>query len=1011
MEVETVPDSRKPSLASLQSLMDSNIIGIVFAGEDKVILESNDEFLRIVGYSRADLRAGVINWDVLTPPDMREFPGEVTNALNATGKQPTFEGEYLRKDGSRVPVLAGVVAEKERTLRICFVLDLTKRKHAEGERDRLLVERVAMLDAAGDGIYGSDAQGRCTFLNRAAEEILGYEAAECLGKDLHSLVHHTRADGSPYPAEECPIAQSSLAGVGRRVDRELLWRKDGSSIPVEYSSQPIWIEGRREGTVVTFKDISERLRAEQALRESEERFRGAFANAAAGLFITDMEGRILEVNRAFCEMTGFSTEELVGTGYQRLAHPDDLARDAEVLGQLIEGAIPGFVGLERFSRKGGAWASVRISASVARDISGRPVNVVCLTEDMTEQLRAEAAVRESEQKYRSIVENTHEGICICDPERGITYCNDRLRDMLGYPDGEQIHCAAIHFPEDAKESQERFDRVRQGISDSYETRLRRSDGSPLWALTSASPLHDQEDQFSGGLCMFTDVTEKKKLEEQLLQSQKMEAIGRLAGGIAHDFNNLLTVILGFGDVVERKLGRDHPMAGNLREIRRAGERAAALTEKLLAFSRKQVHSPKVVSMNQLVSDNEAMLRRLIGENIILDVVLDPQAGNVMADTNQIEQVLMNLAINAKDAMPSGGRLLIETKREYMADSDASLHLVPPGDFVVMAVTDNGTGMDPSTKARIFEPFFTTKAPGVGTGLGLSTVMGIVNQSGGAVTVYSEPNIGSCFKVYLPAVDRAESVVESVVAPPVRAAHCSVLIAEDDPGIRSLASEVLKEHGYRVTDVAGAEEALALDAEQLAVDLLLTDVVMRGMTGPQLAERLLARRPRLKVLYMSGYSENAITRQGVLDPGLNFLQKPFRPEELLRKVGEVLYAPGGARRVLIVDDDDQVRSFLAALLEVEGYEIVQASNGREAQVRCSDTELDLVITDLVMPEQEGLETIHALSRKYPNLPIIAVSGASGGAYLDLARRLGARAILRKPFEAATILQEVRRLMHA
>ncbi len=312
-------------------------------------------------------------------------------------------------------------------------------------------------------------------------------------------------------------------------------------------------------------------------------------------------------------------------------------------------------------RKNGDLRWATISASVTKDVSGTPNNVVCLVEDITEQLRAENELRLSEQRYRGIVENTHEGICMCDAQRQVTYANPRLHEMLGYEESACLECAKFHFESDQEDAARRFERRKQGISESYETRLRRQDGSPLWASTSASPLEDGQGNFSGGLCMFADITERKKLQGQLLQSQKMEAIGRLAGGIAHDFNNLLTVILGYSSILERKLSAQDPLSNNVVEIRKAGERAAVLTQKLLAFSRKQVQSRRIFALNHLIRDTEGMLQRLLGEQIRLVTDLDPAAGNIQADTGQMEQVLMNLAINSRDAMPKGGQLLIETR--------------------------------------------------------------------------------------------------------------------------------------------------------------------------------------------------------------------------------------------------------------------------------------------------------------------------------------------------------------
>ena len=996
---------------ALELLANSNVIGIVYSGDSGQIIEANEQFLRIVGYSRQDLEAGKLNWTALTAPEWLDANKKAAAQIATTGSAPAFEKEYVRKDGSRVPVLVGVAGLPGTAGEqgVAFVLDISKRKHAEGERDRLMMERAAMLDSVGDGIMGADNFGTCTFINRAGAEMLGFEQHECLGRNMHDLIHSRRADGSPYPREECPTIIALQKGQSLRISDETVWRKDGSPLSVEYSCSPIITDGGIEGAMVSFKDVRDRKNAEARLRESEERFHSAFAHAAAGLFITDLEGRLLEVNRAFCQMLGREEAELLGMSYQQLGHAGDLERDREVLGQLIRQNIPAFVGQERFVKKNGELLNTRISVSVARDASGKPIQVVCLIEDITDRLRAETELLHSEKRYRSIVENTHEGICMCDPERRITYQNARLAEMLGYEPGCALDCAQIHFPADQDELAQRFERRKEGVSESFETRLRRQDGSVVWASASTSAIQNEEAQFSGSLCMFADVTERKKLTEQLQRSQKMEAIGRLAGGIAHDFNNLLTVILGYSNVLERKLAAEDPLSKNVIEIRKAGERAAALTQKLLAFSRKQVVSPRVFGLNALVRDTEGMLQRLIGEHVRLSTELDPAAGNIKADFGQMEQVLMNLCVNARDAMPNGGRLLLETGRQVLDTAGASVRGLPSGTYVVLSVTDSGCGMDEQIKSKIFEPFFTTKDPGIGTGLGLSTVLGIVNQNGGAISVYSEVNVGSTFRVYLPMVSEATSAEAAPATPAGKGRGETVLLVEDDTGIRTLAAEVLREHGYRVLEVASAEAALALGDPLQSVDLLLTDIVMSGMNGRELAEKLRERYPSVRILFMSGYSENAVTNQGILDPGLNFLAKPFRPDDLLAKVGEVLSRAECRGKILVVDDDEQIRSFVASLLEAEGYTVVQAANGREAQARCGETAFDLLITDLVMPEQEGLETIHAIRGRQPSLPIMAISGAFGGAYLELARKLGASAVLHKPFEPCHMLREVHQLV--
>jgi signal transduction histidine kinase len=385
----------------------------------------------------------------------------------------------------------------------------------------------------------------------------------------------------------------------------------------------------------------------------------------------------------------------------------------------------------------------------------------------------------------------------------------------------------------------------------------------------------------------------RRSEDHLRQVQKVEAIGRLAGGVAHDFNNLLTVISGYGDLLLTRLPAGAPMRHEIDEILKAARRAAALTRQLLAFSRRQILEPKVLDLNAVVEESVKMLRRLIGEDVDLRIAPAPDLGHIKADPGQLEQVIMNLAVNARDAMPGGGKLTIETRNVELDAAYAGAHVaVRPGAYVLLAVSDSGTGMDREIMAQIFEPFFTTKGPGKGTGLGLSTVYGIVKQSGGNIWVYSEPGQGTTFKIYLPRVDEAiERPVREREAPTVPRGSETVLVAEDEAELRELVRVILQAHGYTVLAAADGPTAIEIcRRHRERIDLMLSDVVMPQMSGRELAVRLAAVRPHMKVIFMSGYTSDAIVHHGVLDPGTAFIQKPFTPDGLARKVREVLDAP-------------------------------------------------------------------------------------------------------------------------
>jgi nitrogen-specific signal transduction histidine kinase len=390
--------------------------------------------------------------------------------------------------------------------------------------------------------------------------------------------------------------------------------------------------------------------------------------------------------------------------------------------------------------------------------------------------------------------------------------------------------------------------------------------------------------------LLEDVSGRRLLQEQLLQSQKMESIGRLAGGVAHDFNNLLTAIMGYTEMLRQDLPPDHPGQTFVDEVSKAGGRATALTTQLLAFARRQVIEPRVIDLNAVVSDTEKMLRRLVGEDIEIVTASEPDLGAVEADPSQVHQILVNLAVNARDAMPSGGTLIIETANALLDELYARSHLeVRPGRYVLLSITDTGVGMPPEVQSHLFEPFFTTKELGKGTGLGLATCHGIVKQAGGHITVTSAPGHGTTFRIFLPRVERASAdAVPAVLKPPLRGGHETVLVAEDESAVRGLASLTLRAHGYTVLEASTGTEALALvERGTRVIDLLVSDVVMPGLNGRDLAERFRVLRPGIPVLFISGHAETTIAHQGILDAGVEFLAKPFTPDRLARRVREIL----------------------------------------------------------------------------------------------------------------------------
>ena len=514
-----------------------------------------------------------------------------------------------------------------------------------------------------------------------------------------------------------------------------------------------------------------------------------------------------------------------------------------------------------------------------------------LEADIEERERIGKALRQSEAKYRSLFERNKAGVFRSAADGRFLDCNEAFAQMFGYAREELLALPAhVLYPGGREEREARRAQFRKTPQErDMEICYRRKDGSPVWIIQNVTLIQD-EDGGEATEGTMVDITERHLLEERLRQSQKMEAIGKLAGGVAHDFNNLLTVIQGYSRLVIERLQKDAETSEQLRRIESAAEKAAALTRQLLAFSRKQVLQPRVLNINGLVQDLDSLLRRLIGEDIDLMTETAPNLRPVKADPSQVEQIIMNLVVNARDAMPKGGRLTLETANADLDKRNAAEHPgVIPGAYVLLAVSDTGTGMSRETLAHIFEPFFTTKEMGRGTGLGLSTVYGIVQQSGGHIWVYSELNHGTTFKIYFPrSTEALEMIVGATSAASTNRGSETILLVEDDDLVRKLTREVLSAKGYTVLAPESVKSARALGEERGAkIQLLLTDVIMPGMNGRELAEALVAIHPGMKVLYMSGYAENAIVHHGVLDKGTFFLEKPFTPSALAAKVRAVL----------------------------------------------------------------------------------------------------------------------------
>jgi len=752
-----------------------------------------------------------------------------------------------------------------------------------------------VVETALDAIITIDLEGRITGWNPTAEELFGWPSVEVMGKGLAETIIPPAYREAHLRGLELYRTKGEGPILNRRIEITALCR-DGTEIPVELTVTAIG-SGAQTTFSAFLRDLRVRRQAETSLKESYERFRIAAGTTTDLIYEWHLDSGGIEWFGDVDRQLGLPTGQAPRTrkGWEEIIHPEDSGRVTKAVQAQLAGGT-GFYEEYRVRRQDGTWRVWTDRSVAVRDAEGKAVKWIGAITDVTDRRRLEREREKLLEQLQLQMERMPVACILTDPDFRIRLWNPAAAHVFGFSREEAAGRTLedlIVAPEARDEAMTHFRGMAQRDVPSITTwqNIRR-DGHKILCEWHAGPLFGADGAFAGIQAMAIDTTERATLEGQLRQAQKMEAIGRLAGGIAHDFNNLLTAVSGYSELLLDSVRPGDPVRGHLEEIRKAAVRAADLTRQLLAFSRKQVLEPTLLDLNAVLSDMDKMLRRVIGEDVNLVAVFDPSLGRVKADRGQIEQVIMNLAVNARDAMPRGGRLTLETRN---IDLDASYARnqpeVTPGPHVLLAVSDNGAGIPAEVLPRIFEPFFTTKERGKGTGLGLSTVYGIVKQSGGHVAAYSEPGHGATFKIYLPRVDQP---VEP--AAPARPAERiptvggseTILIVEDEAPVRKLLTQVLKQHGYTLLEAANGLDALDVASRHDdAIHLMVTDVVMPGMSGRDLAHRIESARPDMKVLYISGYTENAIVHHGELDPGTAFLAKPFTPAALAQKVREVL----------------------------------------------------------------------------------------------------------------------------
>jgi PAS domain S-box-containing protein len=879
MIMRALKQDEKKFKALLESPPDVMVVvnrsgGIVFV---------NSATERMFGYKLEEMLGK--SYQIIIPERFRAESAEYYTRLLS---HPELHGQMvqreilcLRKDGSEFPaeINSSPIETLKGAVMAVSIRDITQRKLAEAENARL----AQIVNSSEDAILSITRDGLIATMNGGAERMYGYPAAEVKGKHFSLFIPEGQRSDLAANEERLfrgePLVHYEMENV----------RKDGSKLQVSVTLSPIRDSaGEVTAVSVVARDITDRKKAEEAVARSEERYRSLYEDAPVGLYQTTPDGRILAGNPAFVRMLGFSSfQELAKRDLNTSGFEPDYPRSQFMDLMEKQGEVTGMEA--QWHKRDGSVLHVRENARAIRDDSGRILFYEGTAEDITHRVQAEA----EHIRLVTAIEQSAEAVVITNTQGVIEYVNPAFTRITGYSREEALGQNPRILKAEQQDPafyEQLWSTILKGQPWHGELVNRRKDGSQYTEQMNIAPVRGAHGQVTHFIATKQDVTERRTLEEQLQQAAKIEAVGRLAGGVAHDFNNLLTIINGYSELLRDELVNDPTLSAYVEEIHNAGERAAGLTRQLLAFSRRQVLDPQVLDLNAVISNLEKMLRRLIGEDITLRTFLASSLGRVKADPGQIEQVIMNLAVNARDAMPLGGNLTIETSN-FELDEGLTHHLATmrPGPHVMVAVSDTGVGMNSETKDHIFEPFFTTKEKGKGTGLGLATVYGIVKQSEGSIWVYSEVGHGTVFKIYLPTVSEGQALVASPGAVADRAlATETILVVEDEDGVRSLIRLELASFGYNVLDTDDGAKALAIcENHDGPIHLLVTDVVMPQMSGPVVADKVAMIRPDIKILYMSGYTDDAIIHHGVLTQEMPFIQKPFSPVALRRKIREVL----------------------------------------------------------------------------------------------------------------------------
>ncbi|NOX90556.1 MAG: PAS domain S-box protein [Calditrichaeota bacterium] len=879
----------KESKERYRKLVESTTDAIIVYRPGKIVF-ANPAAAGLIGANSVHELIGKSILNFVHPDYKNELQEHISNILENGKTAPFIEEKFIKLDGTLVDVevvATRIIYENKPALQI-VVRDITDRKQAEMALHRSENLFRSVWENSFDGMRLCDENGTIIMVNDAFCRLTGKKRHELEGEPM-SVIY--------YESEQKHVLEQHIKRFKSKTIKRYLLRKmrlfDNREVWFELSNSFIYA-GEYLLLLSIFRDITERKKVEEALAESEKRYRTIVETSHDGILIVDENYKFVYVNDQFCKIVGYSEKELIGRDFRKFLAEEskDIVAERYKRRQRGEEVPPKYEFY--IIRKDGQKRIVEISSTVIKDSRGK-IQTISQIKDITDRKQAEKDLRESEEKYRNLIEQSNDAIFLLFNGK-YELINRKFQEMFGVTQEETLrpdfNFLQLVAPKSKQMVQERMRYIASGesVEPNYQFTAITRDGKEIEVEASVSHI-----KYKGGIAtqgILRDITERKQLQDELLQAQKMESIGKLAAGIAHDFNNLLTVINGYSNLLILDPSLPDGLKKKVEQIHKAGQQAAGLTNQLLAFSRKQVIHPKVVDLNQLIINMEKMLRRVISENIELIVKTTPFPIPITIDPAQLDQVLLNLAVNARDAMPDGGRLFIETSKVHFDYSRSKRHpFVQKGQYARLIVSDTGVGMDKETQAHIFEPFFTTKGVGHGTGLGLSTVYGIVKQNNGFILVNSKPGKGTTFRLYFPvASDDIEAMDHTTQ---VRKNNSligteTILLVEDEDAVRKFISDLLTEYGYHILSASSPDEGLEIFRQKKnQIDLLISDIIMPGMNGKELFEKLSKFKPDLKVLYISGYAADIISKLSIMNGHVKFIQKPIKMNEFLKVLRDIL----------------------------------------------------------------------------------------------------------------------------